>query len=270
MFNNIEKLNIDLYLHEDTEIVSHVLQSGEYLEYQAGNIDEISIFCKDIIRKIENSKIAISSDISKLGDINILRTKNHGDSLRPNERTRLILDKYRKELIEKKRKEEESIARSKINEGTILIKEGLTILRSTGYEPKDISEEIDKVVEEISASKKIKLNIIDKYKGKEKAKSVEKDKPKNVDKVESRNTSINNNGNRKKSITIVIVILIIIAAVVLYSMIGTTTSNSGNGGPSNTPASVPTLPPIKNAINTDINVVGTGVNTDITSLVGSK
>ena len=95
VFNNIEKLDLDLYLHEDTEIVSHVLESGEYLEYQAGNIDEITIFCKDIIRKIENSKIAISSDVSKLGDINILRTKKHEESLRPNERTRLILDKYR-------------------------------------------------------------------------------------------------------------------------------------------------------------------------------
>lgn len=270
MFNNIEKFDLDLYLHEDTEIVALVLQSGEYLEYQAGNIDEISIFCKDVIRKIENSKIAISSDVSKLGDINILRTKKHEEPLRPNERTRAILDKYRKELVEKKRKEEESIAKGKINDGTILIKEGLTILRSTGYEPKDISEEIDKVFEEVSASNKIKLNII---KGKDKGRGIDKGREKSVDKGGSADKSGNSAGgdgssivniirDNKSLITSVIAVLLIIGVLYVYVTYGpgapsgsTSGSTPGKGGTGTTPAPIATLPPIKNAVNANIDTV---------------
>lgn len=274
MFNNIEKLDLDLYLHEDTEIVALVLQSGEYLEYQAGNIDEISIFCKDVIRKIENSKIAISSDVNKLGDINILRTRRHEEPLRPNERTRVILDKYRKELVEKKRKEEENIARGKINEGTVLIKEGLTILRSTGYEPKDISEEIDKVFEEVSASNKIKLNII---KGKDKARSVDKGREKSVDKA----TSIDKSGNsgsgignivniirdNKSLITSVVTVLFIIGVLYVYitygpgapsgstgSTSGSTSGNTPGRGGTGTDTPAP-LPPIKDLVKENIDTV---------------
>lgn len=265
MFNNIEKLDLDLYLHEDTEIVALVLQSGEYLEYQAGNIDEISIFCKDVIRKIENSKIAISSDVSKLGDINILRTKKHEEPLRPNERTRAILDKYRKELVEKKRKEEESIAKGKINEGTILIKEGLTILRSTGYEPKDISEQIDKAFEEVSASNKIKLNII---KGKDKGRGIDKGRERSVDKGGSTDKSGNSTGgsgnivniirDNKSLITTVIAVLLIIGVLYVYITYGPgapSGSAPGRGGTGTTPAPVATLPPIKNAVNANIDTV---------------
>ena len=268
MFNNIEKLDLDLYLHEDTDIVALVLQSGEYLEYQAGNIDEISIFCKDIIRKIENSKIAISSDVSKLGDINILRTKKNEEPLRPNERTRIILDKYRKELVEKKRKEEESIGRTKINEGTVLIKEGLTILRSTGYEPNDIAQEIDKVFEEVSASNKIKLNLT---RGKEKGRSVDKGKP--VDKSgtdKSRSVNGNTGGGiisiiraNKSLITSIVAILLIIGVLYVYitygpgapsgSMPGNTPVKGGTG--KDTPVPIATLPPIKNAVNNNIDTV---------------
>lgn len=170
MLYNIEKLDLDIYLHEDTEIVEQVLKSGEYLEYQGGNIDEITIFCKDIIKNIDNSKIAISSDKSKLGDINILSTKKHEEPLYPNERTRAILNKYKKEFIDKKKKEEENIAKSKINDGIILIKEGLTILRSSGYDPTKISEEVNRITEEISASNKIRF--IEKYKDKTKDKDI--------------------------------------------------------------------------------------------------
>ncbi len=272
MFNNIEKFDLDLYLHEDTDIVALVLQSGEYLEYQAGNIDEISIFCKDIIRKIENSKIAISSDVSKLGDINILRTKKNEEPLRPNERTRGILDKYRKELVEKKRKEEESIGRGKINEGTILIKEGLTILRSTGYEPNDISKEIDKVFEEVSASNKIKLNII---KGKDKGIGV--DKGKSIDKsgsIDKRSINGNASGgiisiirDNKSFITTVLAVLLIIGVLYVYITYGpgspsgsisesTSGSNPGRGGTgTDTPKPIATLPPIKNVVNANIDTV---------------
>ena len=110
VLDNIEKLDLDIYFHEDTEIIGDILASGEFLEYKAGNIDEITILCKDILKRLNNSKIAISSKESTLGDVNILRIQRHEESLRPNERTKQLLDKHRKDLIEKKRKEEESRA----------------------------------------------------------------------------------------------------------------------------------------------------------------
>lgn len=249
-FDNIEKLDLDIYFHEDTEIIENILASGEYLEYKAGNIDEITIFCKDILKKINSSKIAISSKENTLGDINILKTQRQEESLRPNERTRQLLDKHKKDLIEKKRKEDENRAKEKINNGVDLIKDGLTILRSTGYEPKEISTEIDKVYDEISTSNKIKLKEI--LKPKEKEKSKDKGKEKGKDKVKDDGDA----KNKSKPNIILIIIILIVGALLLYSIIWGFPFNSGGTSKEpgqDTPVPVATLPPIKNIAN-NVNI----------------
>ncbi len=259
MLDNIEKLDMDIYLHEDTDIIAHALESGEYLEYQAGNIDEITIFCKDLLKKIGTSKIAISSDACKLGDINILRTRRQEEPLRANERTKAILDKHRKELIEKKRKEEESRAKIKINDGTNLIKEGLTILRSSGHEPKDIADEIDKIYEEISASNKIRL------KPKDKERDTLRKNHSTGSGIGSGTGgkgvgtslgigSITNIGEKPKLNNTAIVVIVIIGALIVYSIIwgspfdaiGRLLGGGGDATVKNTPQPAVTLPPIKN------------------------
>lgn len=262
MLDNIEKLDIDIYCHEDTEIIAHVLESGEYLEYKAGNIDEITIFCKDILRKIVNSKIAISSRENTLGDINIFRTRKHEEPLLSNARTRQVLDKLRTDLIEKKRQEDENLARYKINDGTNLIKEGLTILRSTGYEPKDISKEIDSIYSEISTSNKIRL------KEKLKPRDIDTDKNKNkiVDGYRDKENNSNNINMRRiedglglEPNTIIVAAVIIVILLLLSSTFWGFPIDMGNNGKKSgqgiTPVPVATLPPLKNVGNSlDINL----------------
>ncbi len=272
VLDNIEKLDMDIYLHEDTDIIAHVLESGEYLEYQAGNIDEITIFCKDILKRIDSSKIAISYEACKLGDINILRTRRQEEPLRANERTKAILDKHRKELIEKKRKEDEIRAKEKINNGTNLIKEGLTILRSSGHEPKDISDEIDKIYDEISASNKIRLKD---RKPKEKERGSGR---KNGSVLSGIGSSIGSstgigsstdNVERPQLNRTAIIIIVVVGALIIYSIIWGSPFEGigkllGGGGGSNTVKSTPvpvvTLPPIKNLFNNNFDMVVNIIN----------
>lgn len=256
VIDNIEKLDLDIYFHEDTEIIENILASGEYLEYKAGNIDEITIFCKDILKKINSSKIAISSKENTLGDVNIFRTQRHEETLYPNERTKQLLEKHKKDLIEKKRKEAENKGREKINDGTNLIKEGLTILRSTGYEPKEISTEVDKIYDEISTSNKIKLKEI--LRPKEKEKNKEKNKEKSKEKNKEKSTDNGDVKNKSQPNPIVILIIVLIGALFIYSIIWGFPINSGGidrePGQSGTPVPVATLPPIKNVGNNNTNI----------------
>jgi hypothetical protein len=186
-----------------------------------------------------------------LGDVNILRTQKREESLRANERTRAILDQHKKELIEQKRKEEESRAREKINGGTDLIKEGLTILRSSGHEPQDISDEIDKIYDEISASNKIRLK---EKKPKERGGERGRERGGEGKRDNGHKLSVEDMPKLNKT---TVVILAIIAALVIYSIVwgspftpinkflgrGTPAPEPGNASP---PAN---LPPIGSVAN---------------------
>lgn len=151
IFENIERFDDRYqYYKEDIDIVKDVISYGRNLEYSAGDIREVSAFCKDMLRKTNNIKISISSTKNNLGNINILINKKSSESLKRTDSTEQIINQQREMLREKKKAEEGAPGIIKIREGFDKIKEGADILKNAGYNNLEIRNEIDRKVSEIT------------------------------------------------------------------------------------------------------------------------
>lgn len=151
IFENVERFDDRYqYYKEDIDIVKDVISYGRNLEYSAGDIREVSAFCKDILRKTNNIKISISSTKNNLGNINILINKKSSESLKRTDSTEQIINQQREMLREKKKAEEGAPGLIKIREGFDKIKEGADILKNAGYNNLEIRNEIDRKVSEIT------------------------------------------------------------------------------------------------------------------------
>lgn len=147
IFDNIEKfdpktgIKLDYGYEHNIDVVKNTLREGKRLEYTAGNVNEISIFCRDVLKKINNVEICITSGDNKLGNINISRKKNE-KFFYPSESTKQILNEYKK-------KESEGLGKDKIAEGfSGPIKDGVNIFKNIGRDPTDsIINEMNKVVD---------------------------------------------------------------------------------------------------------------------------
>ena len=148
IFDNIEKFDpklgtkLDYGYGHNIDVVKNVVGEGKHLEYTTGDINEISIFCRDILKKINNVEIYITSgDEIELGNINISRKKNE-KLFYPSESTKQILNEYEK-------KEGEKLGKAKIAEGfSGPIKDGIDMFKNLGRDPTDsIIGEMNKVVD---------------------------------------------------------------------------------------------------------------------------
>ena len=169
LFNNIEKFDSYERYHDDIDAIINAVNSYASLEYKSGNIRQTAIFCRELLRDINNIKIAISSEASKVGNVNILINKKNDESLIPTEDTRTILSENRRKIINNKKKEEAIRGKDKVIEGFVSIKDGVNILKSAGYDPTEI------IIDE--ANKVIGKSLIDKEKY-ERDKEKERDKNK--------------------------------------------------------------------------------------------
>lgn len=154
IFNNIEKFDpipgskLE-YSHEhNTDAIKNAVGEGNRLEYTAGNISDISIFCRDVLKNINNVEIYITSGENKLGNINISR-KSHERLFYPSESTKNILNDYEKKLKSYKDKDEERLGKEKIAEGfSGPIKDGIKIFKDIGHDPTEfIIDEMNKVAD---------------------------------------------------------------------------------------------------------------------------
>lgn len=151
IFENIERFDDRYqYYKEDIDIVKDVISYGRNLEYSAGDIREVSAFCKDILRNNNNIKISISSTKNNLGNINILINKKSSESLKRTDSTEQIINQQREMLREKKKAEEGAPGLIKIREGFDKIKEGADILKNAGYNNLEVRNEIDRKVSDIT------------------------------------------------------------------------------------------------------------------------
>lgn len=164
IFNNLRDFDFGNYT-KDIDIIKNSLNSGECLYYKAGNISEISSFCKELLRNINNIKIAISTGESNLGEVNILRNKKYEEPLTLTDKGKQVIDRQREKisqkLAEEKKKKEGEIGKNKIIEGFHFIDDGVKTLTNAGYAGYDISEILtgymNKIFSEILTDK-IKLN----------------------------------------------------------------------------------------------------------------
>lgn len=164
VFDNIEKFDIGGESHRDIDLIAEAKNSGERVNYKGGDIGEIASLCRQILKKISNIDIVISTVEGNIGHINIVRSKVHDERLSPTsqgrlaldrqirkaesrrleeqrrseEQRRLVEDEYRKKEEEKNRQKGREIVDDKIEKGTALIKEGLDIKRKAGYDNLDI------------------------------------------------------------------------------------------------------------------------------------
>lgn len=127
IFDNIGKFDLEEKHREDINAIIYALNSSNYPDYKAGNIDEIAAFCNDILKNIDNTRIVISSKENKFGEINIMINKRSKESLIPSEKTRQILYRYRKNKANEEKKIKGKSGEEKIKDGIVSIKEGLTI-----------------------------------------------------------------------------------------------------------------------------------------------
>jgi len=158
VFESLEKFDSNISSKIDIDEISKALESNEKLSYNAGDITEIAVFCRQLLKTIEKIRITVSTGQTNLGDINVLRNKTYHERLAPTTETKEIFDR-RRNSIRKKKEDEENKKRdeekrnkgnsgdSNISEGTRLIKDGLSTKRSAGY---DTEEDIKRVYTEIS------------------------------------------------------------------------------------------------------------------------
>lgn len=157
IFDGLEKFDYISSKIEIDEILQAIL-SGEKLSFNAGNILDISAFCRQILKNTKKIKIAISTGKTNFGDINILRNKIYQERLSPTNESKEIFNRRRnsinqkleyenKKMIEEDKIKKGSIGDSQIVEGIKLIKEGLTTKRMAGYE---IDQDIKKIIGEIN------------------------------------------------------------------------------------------------------------------------
>lgn len=132
IFENIEKFD-NGGTHKDIDIIISVLKE-DVLVYKDGNINEISKLCNDILSNIKDVKISISSEDSKLGNINILRNMYEGH-LSPTENTVQTLERHKKRSEQKRKDDIKKSAKEKI-------KEGIDTLKNIGYSIDDIKRDL--------------------------------------------------------------------------------------------------------------------------------
>lgn len=146
VFDNIEKFDIGGESHRDIDLIAEAKNSGERVNYKGGDIGEIASLCRQILRKISNIDIVISTVESNIGHVNIVRSKVHGERLSPTNQGKQALGRqirkaeYRR--LEENRQKEREIVDNKIEQGTTLIKEGLDIKRKAGYSAIEIDYDI--------------------------------------------------------------------------------------------------------------------------------
>jgi hypothetical protein len=160
VFDHIEEFDIDGKSHADIELIAEARDSGERVGYKAGDIGEIAILCRQILKRIDDIEIVISTVESNLGHVNILRSNTYEERLFPTNQGKQVLDRQRKKVaqrhIEEKRKLEEKsrleeyekrklaedekrklsekIVDNSLEKGILLIEEGLDIKRKVGYD----------------------------------------------------------------------------------------------------------------------------------------
>lgn len=150
IFENIVKFDDRFqYYKEDTDIVIEAIKYGRNLEYSAGDIKEISAFCKDILKITNSIKISVSSTKNNLGNINILINKKHSESLKRTDSTEQIISEQRERLREKKKAEDGAPGLIKIKEAFDGVREGVDILKSAGYNNLEIRNEIERKKDEL-------------------------------------------------------------------------------------------------------------------------
>lgn len=150
VFDNIGRFDSIGRLSGDINVIRNAIGSNDYLGYRCGNIGDISTFCNQILKNINNIKIAISSEDSTLGQINILIDKRYEEPLTPNDRTIDILNRYRTRLWNNKKSIEGRPGKDKIAEGRDSIKEGIRRLESSGHS----STEIQNILENMTLGEK--------------------------------------------------------------------------------------------------------------------
>jgi len=146
IFEEIERFDDSYqYYKEEIDIVREAIDYG-YLEYSAGNIKDISSFCKDLLKTIRNIRISImistSSPKNELGNINILLNKKQAEPLKRIGNTEQKINDVRQLSKEKKKKEDGIQGILKIKEGVDKVKEGSEILKKVGYNNTEIRNEI--------------------------------------------------------------------------------------------------------------------------------
>lgn len=160
VFDNIEKFDTSGQPHKDIDLIVEAKNSGEYVNYKGGDIGEIASLCRQILKRINNIDIVISTVESNLGHVNIVRSKIHDERLFPTSQGKQVLDglirkaeqrrneeNRKKDLAKRKLEEEKArledmenrknvakLADYNIEKGVVLIEEGLEIKRKAGYE----------------------------------------------------------------------------------------------------------------------------------------
>lgn len=156
VFDHMEKFDMDGQSHKDIDLIVEAKNSGEHANYKGGDVGEIAVFCRQILKRISSVDIVISTVESNLGNVNITRSKIHGELLSPTVQGKQILDRQirkaeqmrteEQRLVEENRKLEEEKVKQKerevvdlnIEKGTALVKEGLDIKRKAGYSDHEI------------------------------------------------------------------------------------------------------------------------------------
>jgi hypothetical protein len=157
VFDNIEKFDMDGQSHKDIDLIVEAKNSGDRVNYKGGDIGEIASLCRQILRRVRNIDIVISTVENNIGHVNIVISRTHDERLYPTSQGRLTLDRqirraeYRRleEQNEIRKKEEEKIKQKereivdeKIEQGTALIKKGLDIKRKAGYGDIEINSNV--------------------------------------------------------------------------------------------------------------------------------
>jgi len=183
VFDNIEKFDIDGQYHKDIDLIVEARNSGEHVGYKGGNIGEIAVLCRQILKRIGNIDIVISTVESNLGHVNVIRSNVYDEQLSPTVQGKQVLDRQIKKAeqrrIEENRKLEEQrraeeqrrleeqkheeeqrkldrkkeeeknkqrdieIVDGNIDKGITLIEEGLDIKRKAGYDGLEINSYVE-------------------------------------------------------------------------------------------------------------------------------
>lgn len=174
VFDHIDEFDRDGQPHRDIDLIVEARSSEERVGYKGGNVGDVAVLCRQILKKINNIKIVISTVESNLGYVNIIRSNVYEGQLSPTSQGRQTLDRQirkaeqrrieenRKRDEEKRKLEEEEsrkretenarleekrkyedmesmrkgaeLADSNIEKGVKLIEEGLEIKRKAGYD----------------------------------------------------------------------------------------------------------------------------------------
>lgn len=139
VFDHMEKFDMDGRSHKDIDLIMGAKNSGECVNYKGGDIGEIAVFCRQILKRISSIDIVISTVESNLGDVNIARSKTHGELLSPTVQGKQALDRQIRKAEQRRAEEKErEIVIGKIAKGISLINEGLDIKRKAGYNDLEI------------------------------------------------------------------------------------------------------------------------------------